>query len=48
MQSIGKRMAAACKGDMTKDIKGTPIMARGPANPPFAIPYNKTAGIDTR
>ena len=46
-QSIGRSIAAACKGEITNDIKGTPKIAKGPAKPPFAIPYNNTAGIDT-
>ena len=37
-QRIGSNIAAACNGDITRDIKGTPKIAKGPANPPLAIP----------
>ena len=45
---MGNKIAAACNGEITNDIKGTPIIAKGPAKPPLAIPYNRTAGMDTR
>ena len=48
IHNIGNNIAAACKGDITKDISGTPNIAKGPAKPPLATPYSKTAGMDTR
>ena len=45
--NIGSNIAAACRGEITNDIKGTPKIANGPAKPPFATPYKRTAGIET-
>ena len=41
---IGSRIAAACTGDTTNDISGTPISAIAPPKPPFDMPMRITAG----
>ena len=38
---------AATAGFIANAIIGTASIEAGPAKPPFAIPYNNTAGIDT-
>ena len=43
--NIGNIIPAAIIGLMDMDIKGTASIAIGPANPPFEIPNNITAGI---
>ena len=45
IMSIGSIIPAAIIGLIDIDIKGTAKIAIGPANPPFEIPNNITAGI---
>ena len=37
-------IAAACTGDMTSDISGTPTKPMAPPKPPFDRPTKITAG----
>ena len=41
-------IAAACAGGITSAMSGTATMPKPPANPPFAIPYSRTAGTAAR
>ena len=38
-------MAAACTGDMTSAISGTPTKPTAPPKPPFDRPTRMTAGM---
>ncbi len=41
---IGSSIAAACTGDTTSAISGTPMSAIAPPSPPFDRPTTMTAG----